>query len=84
MPPRRAITDVDKLFCTVDGCENIVKAKGLCTKHHQRWYRTGSTTLFKKNDPLPKCKTIDCENSGHNILGYCWVCWEKRKGDKNG
>lgn len=28
--------------CSVDGCERIAKARGLCKMHYDRWYRTGS------------------------------------------
>lgn len=30
-------------FCTVPGCENLVNAHGLCSKHLQRVQKTGST-----------------------------------------
>ena len=29
--------------CTIDGCSENIKAKGLCQKHYLRYYRTGRT-----------------------------------------
>lgn len=74
---RKTTTDIDKLFCSVEGCENIAKARGLCSKHHQQWYRSGKTKEYKFKSVIPRCKTPGCENSGHKELEYCPDCYEK-------
>jgi hypothetical protein len=58
-------------ICSVENCNSPVKAKGLCSKHHQRWYRHGDP-LYKKytnyDKPLKPlkpnliCSVEGCEN----------------------
>lgn len=31
--------------CTLDGCNDIHYAKGLCKKHYMRWYRNKTVEL---------------------------------------
>lgn len=87
--PRKATTDIEKLFCSVIGCENIVKARGLCSTHHQQWYRSGKTILereqrFKDTKHIKdlltgwvRCKTPGCENRGHPTLEHCPECYDR-------
>lgn len=49
-----------KKICSVDDCEKTVLAKGLCSMHHKRWYRTG--TPIKTPKIVKKCSIEDCDN----------------------
>lgn len=45
-------------FCSVDGCERLVRARGMCVKHYERWRRNGSVEL----PPLPpRCEVLGCK-----------------------
>lgn len=37
-------------ICTIDGCNDIVEARGLCRKHYKRWWKYGdpNTILFEQ------------------------------------
>lgn len=52
-------------ICIVGDCVNPVKAKGLCSTHHQRQFRTGSTELrsqIKQKVSLQReCRAAGCE-----------------------
>lgn len=55
--------------CTTNNCEREVKAKGLCSLHHQRWYRA---VYWKPK----RVKRLICEVTGCNYLAattnkYC-------------
>lgn len=34
-------------ICSIENCELKVRCKGLCQKHYNRWWKTGSTNLTK-------------------------------------
>jgi len=58
--------------CTVEGCPRPVKARGLCSTHHQRMLRNGSPHIIrKKMKKEPKqCQWVNCQ--GHSVSkGYC-------------
>lgn len=49
------------LPCTVEGCPNLIYAKGWCKVHYARWDRRG--TLDKKGRAKPSpCVVVDCPN----------------------
>ncbi|GIP39903.1 hypothetical protein J31TS4_31830 [Paenibacillus sp. J31TS4] len=60
-----------KGFCKIDGCEKKVKAKGLCSMHHQRWWRNGDP-LFLKQQIKKICKEEGCGELA-KCKGYCTV-----------
>jgi hypothetical protein len=58
--------------CTVENCRKPVKAKDMCSMHHQRWRRHGDPTVTKvrKSGEPSTCQWINCERP---ILsrGFC-------------
>lgn len=40
--------------CSVDGCDDIVKANGLCGLHLHRFYRHGDPTVVRRSTPGPR------------------------------
>ena len=69
-------------ICSIDGCENHVKARGWCNKHHRRWLRHGNPLggeLFRAYGTLEERfwhhvkKTPDCwiwQGSTFTDTGY--------------
>lgn len=58
-------------FCSVDGCENAVSAKGLCPKHYYRNKRYGNPNLVRfpwREDR--SCSIFNCTEE-HEAKGYC-------------
>ncbi|ULL18815.1 hypothetical protein DVH26_32895 [Paenibacillus sp. H1-7] len=56
----------------IEGCDRALKAKGLCSTHHQRLLRNGNPNIIrKKTKKEPKqCQWINCK--GHAVSkGYC-------------
>lgn len=52
--------------CTVEGCNKVIKARGLCSMHHARWSQTGDVhqtpsgrIVYPKGE---KCAFDGCEN----------------------
>lgn len=66
----------EKKFCSVEGCKNPVKSRGLCNKHYKRYLKHGDPLLGKKERELhgksnsPEYKSWDnmktrCSNPRH-------------------
>jgi hypothetical protein len=70
-------------ICSVEGCERIIKAKGLCDMHLQHTYRNGnvggaertkarisskSGIFFSGEFVYKKCNPTGCEENG---IGFC-------------
>lgn len=55
--------------CSVEGCENLFYAKGLCRNHHEMLLRRGTTT-YARNMPKKQCVVSGCEKEAGR-LGYC-------------
>ncbi|MCS7464929.1 hypothetical protein N0M98_33135 [Paenibacillus doosanensis] len=58
--------------CSIEGCDRPVKAKQLCSTHHQRLLRNGSPLIVrKKSKKEPKqCGWINCKQYAVS-KGYC-------------
>lgn len=59
--------------CTEDGCENLVKARGLCSKHWKRWRKHGDTSFVGYRGRQRKydfCTIEGCEKE-HFANSYC-------------
>jgi len=58
--------------CMIEECGRPVKARGLCSTHHQRLLRNGNPyTIRKKTKKEPKqCQWIRCGRSAVS-KGYC-------------
>lgn len=58
-------------ICSVDGCNNPVKYKGLCGKHYKRQWRHGDPTKTMLNMNWDKCKVEGCTRLRRSSNGYC-------------
>ncbi|AZN39418.1 hypothetical protein [Paenibacillus albus] len=49
--------------CTVDECDKPVKAKQMCSMHHQRWRRHGDpvVTKVRQSAEPTTCKWVNCD-----------------------
>jgi hypothetical protein len=63
--------------CKVEGCERLVKARGWCALHHQRWLRWGATDERERPADLEclRCKqTFPREQFPSAKERYCGEC----------
>lgn len=71
-----------KKRCSVTGCETDSAVKGMCHKHHARWFRHGDVNAVgtRWKDPLPRFLA----RADKNGPGGCWV-WNgcRSTGNKN-
>jgi hypothetical protein len=70
--------DMNKGTCGHDdGCDQLVRAKGLCRKH---WREQYVATLKQQ-----KCKNEQCDNPRGESGGYCPACYHRNReyGDPN-
>lgn len=58
-------------ICSVEGCGNSIKSRGLCDMHYARWRRTGclNTKTIGRNS-ISTCLAIGC-NKPFKTKGYC-------------
>jgi hypothetical protein len=56
--------------CSIAGCDKTVKAKQLCSMHHQRLRRNGDPMYEKIKMTDRKCLWPNC-NDNANAKGYC-------------
>jgi len=67
-------TRYDRLdTCSVDGCERLIDARGLCHGHYLRWSRTGDVKADVTLEPKSRkpCVVAGCHNlaSGNGMCG---------------
>lgn len=60
-------------ICQVDGCDMPLKARGLCNKHYQRWWKTGDQSGVRPGRwdgyERPACSVDGCQRPSHaNLL----------------
>lgn len=68
-------------LCSVDQCDNRMRAKGLCPKHLRRLARHGDLhTVLPSHRKTPDglCTIEGCDNK-HRGLGYCSTHYKKFK-----
>ena len=58
------------LTCSVAGCEGVVIARGLCRRHYQRLYRTGSPADPDFTNAGKTCAVPDCDAPAF-VRGLC-------------
>lgn len=70
--------------CSVEGCSGPVKGQGLCSKHYQRWRKTGDPLQFKHKQapaaPGQRACTIPGCGKPHKGHGLCDAhLWKQRR-----
>lgn len=65
----------DKI-CSVEGCENVAKTRGLCSSHYHRYQRYGDPTIAKLQRRGPVCTVPGCKKK-HCGLGYCSLHYQR-------
>lgn len=71
---------MDEPTCSIDGCDSpvLVKMRGWCGAHHQKWLKYGDPLWA----PAPKptiCAIEDCETGGKLRRGWCSLHYERWK-----
>lgn len=68
-----------KATCSVDECENEVRARGWCWAHYRRWQKAGDVGPAETRKPPAKfCSFPGC-GERHRAKGYCVVHYERWK-----
>lgn len=65
--------------CTVEECDKISHARGLCDKHYQRWKKWRDPTICTGIEAVPygtTCKLDGCERP-HRRQGFCRPHYER-------
>lgn len=70
----------DKAICNIAGCNNpvLIKSRGWCSKHYQRWQQTGDPTISRVNREQTgqPCTIEGCgKQSGYH--GYCQAHYKR-------
>jgi hypothetical protein len=67
--------------CSIDGCDNFIRAKGLCGKHYERVRTHGNPYVdlrSGKKAPFVKCKVEDCKSEAiHKSQMLCNLHWQR-------
>lgn len=68
--------------CSVEGCEHVLLARGLCNTHYRRLVRHGNTSVGRAE--RPKCGFSGCDRA-HYGHGFCNIHYRRwvRHGDPN-
>lgn len=73
---QKSVLGQEKKRCTVEGCDRIITAKGLCTVHYQRVRKNGSIALKRRQDgegSVVNSGYISFWNGGDRKLGHIIV-----------
>lgn len=77
--PRKRVVGVDP--CSIEGCENVIQARGWCSAHWTRWDRTGDPLTRKRAEVIdgkrvcPQCQVDKPVNRfSHKSGGPCKPC----------
>jgi len=70
--------------CEVADCDRPIKARGLCSTHYHRWWRTGTPEgVVERRTEHGECTVDGCTNVDAGPHGYCamHVTRVRRHGD---
>lgn len=62
--------EMAKRICTIDGCEGRAAKRGWCSKHYQRWWKTGDPEVVLRS---PRGRALDRFN--HYVKRDANGCW---------
>ena len=57
--------------CKIEGCNNIIHARGWCNNHYQKWRKHGDPLFCYTKLDLEKCSVDGCNNVACNGRGWC-------------
>lgn len=59
-------------ICSVEGCASLVKVKGFCNKHYQRWRTHGNThrVRTKQGEPLAYLKKLNKASATNECIEW--------------
>ncbi len=70
------MTEARRATCSVDSCERVVKARGWCNKHYQRWMSYGRLQTIGEMDVADRwASKVDKDGpipDARPELGACW------------
>lgn len=69
-------------YCSIDGCDKPVLARGWCPKHYKRWrYYADPNTVYPKGRPplVKECSVEGCGEQGPYTRGWCRKHYDKWK-----
>ena len=61
-------------LCSIDGCERVTSARGLCSRHYNQ-QRLGKPFTFKAS---PVCSVRDCDRPAYS-KGRCNKHWRTQR-----
>jgi len=64
--------------CTIDGCDRLHKAHGLCERHYQAARRGTNPEFIRMVDGDQGCIEQDC-NKQHYGLGFCRMHYQRER-----
>lgn len=59
--------------CSIEGCNNPVRARGWCAKHWSRWNRKGNPLVCRPSPTERFWDRVDKNGPIHPIHGRCWT-----------
>lgn len=70
---------MNKLICTVAGCDGKHRARGMCFMHYQRWRTHGSTELPTRPEPPKRDCSVESCQAPHLARGFCKKHYQRWK-----
>lgn len=67
------------MTCAIDGCNGVVLARGWCSRHWQRWHKTGTTAVLPPPTPvIHLCTVFGCMTRAPR-RGWCGKHYKRWK-----
>jgi hypothetical protein len=61
--------------CSIDGCEQVPRVRGLCSYHYKRWSYLGFPRRWIPDcDPASVPVVCVCDTPRPDVIGECAVC----------